>query len=140
MKDARMIRDKRGGGRRRQSAGRSVQGLQRRCVTGGVLLANHNELLTPDMHVQASPKKPQRRTRQRSLLLVMALVVRVVFSACSPPPLMPYSADTPPLVLIPASAAGVQDKRGRFREIFCQVLAAHGPSLPDYRPCDEALT
>jgi hypothetical protein len=57
------------------------------------------------MHVRASPKKPQRRTRQRTLLLVMALVVSVIFSACSTPPLVPYSADTPPLVLIPASAA-----------------------------------
>ena len=135
-----MIRDTHGVGRRWQSVGRSVQGLQRRCVTGGVLLANHNELLTPDMHVQASQKKPDRQTRRRALLLVMALVVSVIFSACSTPPLVPYSADTPPLVLIPASAAGVQDKRGRFREIFCQVLAVRGPSLPDYRSCDEALT
>ncbi|MEN8174366.1 MAG: hypothetical protein ABFS23_01300 [Pseudomonadota bacterium] len=53
---------------------------------------------------------------------------------------MPHTADTPPLVLVPASLAGVQDKRGRFREIFCQVLEARGPEIPDYRPCDEALT
>jgi len=35
--------------------------------------------------------------------------------------------------------ARVVDARARFREIFCAVLAAHGPSLPDDRPCDEAL-
>jgi hypothetical protein len=64
----------------------------------------------------------------------------VILDACSPPPLVPYSVDTPPLVLVPASVVGVQDKRGRFREIFCQILAARGPGLPDYRSCDEALT
>jgi hypothetical protein len=35
---------------------------------------------------------------------------------------------------------GIEDRRGRFREIFCAVLEARGASVPDYRPCDEALT
>ncbi|MEN8129901.1 MAG: hypothetical protein ABFS45_06840 [Pseudomonadota bacterium] len=53
---------------------------------------------------------------------------------------MPYTTDTTPLVLVPAVQSGEQDKRGRFREIFCEVLEARGNSVPDYRPCDEALT
>jgi hypothetical protein len=32
------------------------------------------------------------------------------------------------------------DERGRFREIFCSILEERGPTLPDYRSCDDALT
>jgi hypothetical protein len=53
---------------------------------------------------------------------------------------MPYSTNTPPLVLATASQAGVQDRRGRFREVYCAVLEASGRALPDYRSCEEALT
>jgi hypothetical protein len=64
----------------------------------------------------------------------------LTFSSCSSAPLQPWTTNTPPLVLAPAPLAGVQDKRARFREIFCAVLEAHGHQLPDYRPCEEALT
>jgi hypothetical protein len=64
----------------------------------------------------------------------------VLLSGCAGKPLQPFSVDTEPLILVPATAAGVVDERARFREIFCAVLAEHGPSLPDFRSCDEALT
>ncbi|ABF12074.1 dienelactone hydrolase [Cupriavidus metallidurans] len=69
-----------------------------------------------------------------------ALVASLVLGACASKPIVPYSTDTPPLVLVPAPLAGVTDKRGRFREIYCAVLQTRGSALPDYRPCDEALT
>lgn len=64
----------------------------------------------------------------------------LVLGGCAAKPLMPYTTDTTPLVLVPAVRSSDQDKRGRFREIFCEVLEARGDSLPDYRTCDEALT
>jgi len=76
--------------------------------------------------------------RLRTLLLVIAAVLAL--GACGTKPLQPYSVDTPPLALVPASQAGVQDKRGRFREIYCAVLEARARDVPDYRPCDEVLS
>jgi hypothetical protein len=59
----------------------------------------------------------------------------VLLGACatrpSPPPVDEYSVDIP---------ANVSDQRARFREIYCKVLEQHGHQLPDYRPCEEALS
>ena len=78
----------------------------------------------------------------KSHLAIVSSVVAacISLSGCARPPLMPYSTDTPPLMLAPVFQAGVQDRRGRFREIYCAVLEARGPSLPDNRPCEDALT
>ncbi|MDM0110881.1 hypothetical protein QTI66_01910 [Variovorax sp. J22R133] len=64
----------------------------------------------------------------------------LLMGGCTSSPLMPFATDTVPLVLVPATQTGTQDRRPRFREIFCAVLEARGTALPDYRPCDEALT
>ncbi|MGW8313920.1 MAG: lipase family alpha/beta hydrolase [Desulfuromonadales bacterium] len=71
------------------------------------------------------------------VILVMAAVA--LLGACAPKPMYPYSEETAALVLLPPSQAGIHDGRGRFREIFCTVLEERGQSLPDYRPCEEAL-
>lgn len=70
----------------------------------------------------------------------LAAVATLGLAGCAAAPLKPFSTDTPPLVLVPASAAGVTDQRGRFREIFCSVLARDAETVPDQQPCDEALT
>ena len=74
----------------------------------------------------------------RTLLALGAAALAL--AACATKPLMPYSVDTPPLALVPASQAGVHDKRGRFREIYCAVLGAREREVPDYRPCEDALS
>jgi hypothetical protein len=77
----------------------------------------------------------------RVVVASLAMLAAVALGACAPaPPLMPYSTDTPPLVLAPVTEAGVRDQRARFREIYCSVLEAGGGGLPDYRPCQDALT
>ena len=70
-----------------------------------------------------------------SLLLGLALL-----GGCASTPMVPYSLETPAMVLVPAAYAGVKDKRARFREIFCTVLETRKDKLPDYRPCEEALS
>ncbi len=71
---------------------------------------------------------------------VAILALGLSEAGCASKPLIPFSTETAPLSLLPTTDAGVQDKRGRFREIYCAVLDRHGRDLPDYRPCDEALT
>jgi len=44
-----------------------------------------------------------------------------------------------PLIMVPAGQAGVDDARGAFRAYFCQLTASAGASLPEPRPCADAL-
>ena len=69
-----------------------------------------------------------------SLLLVLSIVW-----ACATAPAVPYTLATSPLALLPAAGAGIDDQRGRFREILCAVDEAHGHEQPEYRPCGDIL-
>jgi hypothetical protein len=64
----------------------------------------------------------------------------LAMTGCASKPLIPYSADFPPMVLVPASLVAGNDGRARFREIFCGITQVRGTEMPDHRPCDEALT
>ena len=39
----------------------------------------------------------------------------------------------------PAGTLHAIDSRSAFREVFCAINEARGPSLPDYRPCEDTL-
>ena len=73
-------------------------------------------------------------------MAMLLAAAALALGGCSSAPLLPYGTDTPPLILVPATQAGVIDQRGRFREIYCAVLAANPQGTPDYRSCDDALT
>jgi hypothetical protein len=66
---------------------------------------------------------------RKSRATVFATVL--LLGACATEPRVDVSVDIP---------ASVRDGRARFDDIFCAVLKEHGPSLPDYRPCEEALS
>jgi pimeloyl-ACP methyl ester carboxylesterase len=84
--------------------------------------------------------KMRHNKRLPAVHAALLTLTAVALSACSTKPISPYSEEGVPLVLVPASQAGVLDKRGRFREIFCKVLEERSTTLPDYRSCDDALT
>ena len=69
-----------------------------------------------------------------ALLMVWFLV------GCAGKPLYPWTTESMPMALVPVAGAGVNDGRGRFREIYCEVLNSRGPDWPDYMPCEQALT
>lgn len=70
------------------------------------------------------------------LIRTLVAVAIMTVSACSTTQLSPYSEDSEPLVSHP----GGEDQRGRFREIFCTILEERASTLPDARPCEDALT
>lgn len=94
--------------------------------------------MRPVSGVQAQPTRLSWPDRSWLPSLVAALGLGI--AGCASPPLQPFSTETTPVVLTPIGAAGVQDRRARFREIFCAVLDARRETLPDDRACEEALT
>ena len=71
--------------------------------------------------------------------LLATLVIVLAGCASTPEPEQPSAEQTGRDMQARISSEEVIDDRGRFREVFCAVLEAHGKELPDYRPCEDAL-
>ncbi len=67
-----------------------------------------------------------------------SVALSLLLAACAGP-LVPFSTDSPPLVLTTIDKAGIADDRGRFREILCALEADHGAEWPHDRPCERTL-
>src|SRR5262245_37915876 len=110
--------------------------------TGDGTCAFSADRVASTRHGQTSARRPTK-----VFVAIVALIRSISFatfvcwslSSCSGTPLIRYSQEGPPLILLPAEQAGVSDRRARFREIYCAVLEARH-NLPDYRPCEDALT
>jgi hypothetical protein len=72
-----------------------------------------------------------RVVTSRRAVKLPSLALALFLSACATAPVTDYTVDVP---------AGVTDGRTRFTETFCSVLNARGDSLPDNRPCADALS
>ncbi len=69
---------------------------------------------------------------------IFGLLFVFFLGGCAPDPILSYDSDAPAQVLIAIRAAGVEDGRARFREIFCERFDAIGaptdgrPACADY--------
>jgi hypothetical protein len=63
----------------------------------------------------------------------------LALSACASPPRIPWSANLEPWPEGRLGAPDWVDGRAGFRALFCAINAERGASLPDYRPCEQAL-
>jgi hypothetical protein len=94
----------------------------------------------PSRNSVACPLSAVISLTRRGACICLASLSALALTGCASRPLMPYTTESTPLVLVPAIQTIEQDRRGRFREIFCEVLEARKDSIPDYRSCDQAIS
>jgi hypothetical protein len=86
-------------------------------------------------------KNPFRIGSVKLALIGVLAGLALLMGACSSKPQLRQPTDEETRAELQAliESEHVADRRGRFREIYCAVLDEHGPDLPDYRTCEEAL-
>ena len=76
--------------------------------------------------------------KNSSCSLQIVLLIALSLAGCAGTP-RPQPIDSAAELAAFMQSQRLADGRGRFREIFCSVMEAHGRDLPDYRPCEQAL-
>jgi hypothetical protein len=71
--------------------------------------------------------------------LLTGLLAGLLLSGCASEPILSYESDAPAQILTPIGAAGVNDGRARFREIFCQRFDAIGAPKDGRPACGDYL-
>ncbi|MCH8884691.1 MAG: VCBS repeat-containing protein, partial [SAR324 cluster bacterium] len=69
----------------------------------------------------ASPNWIEIVVGRTARFVIIALAILVTLAGCDKEPLIPFSEKTPPLILVPAAEAGIEDGRGRFRDVTQQA-------------------
>lgn len=77
--------------------------------------------------------------RSQKVQIALAIMFGLMLCACSSQPEAPSVEDSAAEIADFIVLDELRDNRGRFREIFCAVLEAHGKELPDYRSCEIAI-
>jgi hypothetical protein len=72
--------------------------------------------------------------------LLITLLAVIMLASCAARPVSLSPENIAPSVLLPTAQGGIIDGRGRFREIFKDVLSAQCPKLPAGAPCDDRQT
>ena len=72
-------------------------------------------------------------------LAVTLCAALIAACASTPPPEQPTPEQTREQAEAFIAEEDIGDDRGRFREIYCAVLEAREETVPDWRPCEQAL-
>jgi hypothetical protein len=78
--------------------------------------------------------------RLRLASLLFAALVAIVLASCAVRTVSIQPANIAPSILVPAEQGGIIDGRGRFREIFKEVLSARSGKLQTGLPFDDGAT
>lgn len=74
-----------------------------------------------------------------ALRVATFVLAALVIGGCAGGPMLPYDSPAPAQVLSTIAAAGIEDGRARFREIFCDRFEAAGPPNGGKPSCDDYL-
>ena len=83
--------------------------------------------------------KSNRHRKGRAGVSICSLLATLIVSGCTSKPILTYESDAPAQVLTPIHAAGVEDGRTRFRNIFCERFDAIGPPKDGRSTCQDYL-